>query len=330
MKISILDDYHDTVRTLPCFEKLAGHDVAIWHDHVQDNDALAERLRDTEVLVLIRERTKIRAPLLDHLPNLRLISQRSVYPHIDIDACTRLGVIVSSSQHPGTPSFATAELTWGLILAAMRQIPQQMKSLQAGAWQAGVGNTLHGKTLGIYGYGRIGKEVANYGRAFAMDVLVWAREATRAQARADGYDTAPSKAAFFEQCDVITLHMRLVDATRHIVTAADLARMKPTALLVNTSRAPLIEPGALVEALRAGRPGLAAVDVYEDEPLRDTQHPLLNMPNVVCTPHLGYVSREEYQVQFSDIFDQIAAYAAGAPINVVNPDVLMRARKDRR
>jgi D-3-phosphoglycerate dehydrogenase len=330
MKISILDDYHDTVRTLPCFEKLTGHDVAIWHDHVQDNDALAARLRDTEVLVLIRERTKIRAPLLDHLPNLRLISQRSVYPHIDIDACTRLGVIVSSSQHPGTPSFATAELTWGLILAAMRQIPQQMKSLQAGAWQAGVGNTLHGKTLGIYGYGRIGKEVANYGRAFAMDVLVWAREATRAQARADGYDTAPSKAAFFEQCDVITLHMRLVDATRHIVTAADLARMKPTALLVNTSRAPLIEPGALVEALRAGRPGLAAVDVYEDEPLRDTQHPLLNMPNVVCTPHLGYVSREEYQVQFSDIFDQIAAYAAGAPINVVNPDVLMRARKDRR
>jgi D-3-phosphoglycerate dehydrogenase len=329
MKISILDDYHDTVRTLPCFEKLAGHDVTVWNDHTQDNETLAARLRDAEVLVLIRERTKIRAPLLDRLPNLRLISQRSVYPHIDIDACTRLGVIVSSSQHPGTPSFATAELTWALILAAMRQIPQQMKSLQAGAWQIGVGNTLHGKTLGIYGYGRIGKEVAGYGRAFSMDVLVWAREATRAQARADGYDTAPDKAAFFERCDVITLHMRLVDATRHIVTSADLARMKPTALLVNTSRAPLIEPGALVDALRAGRPGMAAVDVYEDEPLRDTQHPLLCMPNVVCTPHIGYVSREEYEVQFSDIFDQIAAYAADTPINVVNPDVLTHARKHR-
>jgi D-3-phosphoglycerate dehydrogenase len=327
MKISILDDYHDTVRTLPCFEQLAGHEVTVWNDHMQDTDTLAARLRDAEVLVLIRERTKIREPLLDRLPNLRLISQRSVYPHIDIDACTRLGVIVSSSQHPGSPSYATAELTWALILAAVRQIPQQMAALQAGQWQSGVGSTLRGKMLGIFGYGRIGAVVAGYGRAFGMNVLVWAREATRAQARADGYDTAPSKQAFFEQCDVISLHMRLVDATRHIVTAADLARMKPTALMVNTSRAPLIEPGALAAALRAGRPGMAAIDVYEDEPLRDTGHPLLNMPNVVCTPHIGYVSREEYQVQFTDIFDQIAAYGAGAAINVVNPDVLSRARK---
>jgi D-3-phosphoglycerate dehydrogenase len=322
MKISILDDYHDTVRTLDCFATLAGHDVTIWNDHVQDVDALAQRLRDAEALVLIRERTQIRAPLLERLPKLKLISQRSVYPHIDIDACTRLGVVVSSSQHAGTPSYATAEMTWGLILAAMRKIPQQMASLKAGAWQIGVGTTLRGKTLGIYGYGRIGSVVAGYGRAFGMNVLVWARPPSLAAARSDGYAAAASKDAFFAACDVISLHMRLVPATRHIVTAADLARMKPTALLVNTSRAPLIEPDALVNALRAGRPGMAAIDVYEQEPVRDTAHPLLAMPNVVCTPHLGYVTREEYEVQFTDIFEQIVAYAAGAPINVVNPDVL--------
>jgi len=328
MRIAILDDYHDTVRTLPCFAKLKGQDVTIWNDHVQDDDKLAERLKDIEALVLIRERTKIRQPLLDRLPKLRLISQRSVYPHIDIADCTRLGIVVSSSQHPGTPSYATAELTWGLILAAMRQIPQQMASLKAGTWQIGVGSTLREKTLGIFGYGRIGKAVAEYGRAFGMNVLVWAREATREKARAEGWTTARSKEAFFETSDIITLHMRLVDATRHIVAAADLARMKPTALMVNTSRAPLIEPGALVSALKAGRPGMAAVDVYEEEPLRDTTHPLLNMPNVVCTPHLGYVSREEYEIQFTDIFDQIVAFAEGHPINVVNPDVL--ASKTRR
>ena len=193
MKISILDDYHDTLRSLGCFTKLAGHDVTIWNDHVQDTNALAERLKDTEVLVLIRERTKIRTPLLERLPNLRLISQRSVYPHIDIDACTRLGVIVSSNQHPGSPSYATAELTWRLVLAAMRQIPQQMSALRAGKWQLGVGSTLRGKTLGIYGYGRIGSVVAGYGRAFGMNVSVWARETSLARARADGYAAARSK-----------------------------------------------------------------------------------------------------------------------------------------
>jgi D-3-phosphoglycerate dehydrogenase len=322
MKISILDDYHDTLRTLSCFAKLKGHDVTIWNDHVEDTDTLAERLRDTEALVLIRERTKIRSALLERLPKLKLISQRSVYPHIDVEACTRLGIILSSSQHPGVPSHATAEITWALILAAIRQIPQQMASLQAGRWQMGVGTTLRGKTLGIYGYGRIGGVVAGYGRAFGMNVLVWARPATLAAARADGYATAASKAAFFADCDVISLHMRLVEATRGIVTAADLKRMKPTALLVNTSRAPLIEPGALVAALRRGRPGMAAVDVYEDEPVLDPNHPLLQMPNVVCTPHIGYVTREEYEAQFVDIFDQITAYAAGTPINVINPDAL--------
>jgi D-3-phosphoglycerate dehydrogenase len=322
MKISVLDDYHDTVRTLTCFGKLAGHDVTIWNDHVQDVGQLAERLKDAEALVLIRERTQIRAPLIERLPKLKLISQRSVYPHIDVDACTRRGIIVSSSQHVDTPSYATAELTWGLILAAVRQIPQQMISLKAGRWQIGVGTSVRGKTLGIFGYGRIGGAVASVGKAFGMNVLVWAREASRERARADGYDTAPSKAAFFEQCDVITLHMRLVDATRGIVTAEDLARMKPAALIVNTSRAPLIAPGALVEALGKGRPGFAAIDVYEQEPVRDVHHPLLAMDNVVCTPHLGYVTREEYEIQFTDIFDQIVAYCAGNPINVVNPKVL--------
>jgi len=330
MKISILDDYHDTLRTLACFNKLAGHDVEIWNDHVQDVDALAARLKDTQALVLIRERTQIRAPLIERLPRLELISQRSVYPHIDVDACTRHGVVVSSSQHAGTPSYAAAELTWGLVLAAMRQIPQQMASLKAGHWQIGVGSSLRDKVLGIFGYGRIGSVVAGYGKAFGMQVLVWAREASLARARADGYAIAASKAAFFEQCDVISLHMRLVEATRGIVTAEDLARMKPTALIVNTSRAPLIAPGALVAALKAGRPGFAAVDVYEHEPVLDVSHPLLTMDNVVCTPHLGYVTREEYEIQFVDIFDQIIAYCAGSPINVVNRAVLespaLRAR----
>jgi D-3-phosphoglycerate dehydrogenase len=322
MKISILDDYHDTLRTLDCFAKLSGHEVEVWNDHVQEVDALAERLRETEALVLIRERTEIRAPLLRRLPKLRLISQRSVYPHIDVDACTDLGVVVSSSMHPGTPSYAAAELTWALVLAAMRQLPQQVDALKAGTWQVGVGHTLRGKTLGVYGYGRIGSVVARYGTAFGMNVWVWARSDSRERARSGGHSVAPSKKAFFSGCDVVSLHLRLVDATRGIVTAGDLAGMKPTALLVNTSRAPLIEPGALVAALQGGRPGMAAVDVYEEEPVLDGRHPLLAMENVVCTPHIGYGTREEYEVQFSDVFDQVVAYAAGMPINVVNPEVL--------
>jgi D-3-phosphoglycerate dehydrogenase / 2-oxoglutarate reductase len=327
VKVTILDDWFDTLRTLRCFEKLAGHEVTIWNDHVEEVSALAERLRETEALVLIRERTQVRAPLLERLPALRLISQRSVYPHIDVEACTRLGIVLSSNLHGDTPSYATAELTFGLILAAARQIPQQMASLRAGRWQVGLGSTLRGKTLGIYGYGRIGKVVAGYGRAFAMEVLVWAREASLARARADGYSAAASKQALFEESDVLTLHMRLVPATRGVVTRADLARMRPDAILVNTSRAGLVEPGALAAALRAGRPGMAAVDVYEEEPLRDLDHPLLQLANVVCTPHIGYGTREEWEIQFADVFDQVNAYTAGAPTNVVNPEVLQRARR---
>jgi D-3-phosphoglycerate dehydrogenase len=322
MNITILDDCFDTVRTLPCFSKLTAHHVTIWNDHVQDTDILAERLKDTEVLVLIRERTKIPAPLLERLPRLRLISQRSVYPHIDIDACIRLGIIVSSDQHTGTPSHAAAELSWALLLAAARQLPQQVAALKSGRWQIGVGTTLRGKTLGIFGYGRIGAAVAGYGRAFGMNVVAWSNPPSLERARADGYMAAASKEAFFSECDAVSLHLRLYPATRGIVTAADLARMKPDAILVNTSRAGLIEPGALVAALRAGRPGTAAVDVFEEEPVTDPTYPLLNMENVICTPHIGYVSRDEYQTQFTDIFNQIIAYVAGTPVNVVNPEVL--------
>jgi D-3-phosphoglycerate dehydrogenase len=324
MKVAILDDYFDTLRTLPCFSRLAGHEVTVWGDHCQDDDALAARLADAEALVLIRERTKISGALLERLPKLRLISQRSVHPHIDIAACTRLGVVVSSDLHPGAPSYAAAELTWGLVLAAMRRIPQEVAALKAGTWQTGLGSTLRGKRLGIYGYGRIGATVAGYGKAFGMRVWAWARPASLERAAADGVEAAPDKAAFFEESDILSLHMRLVDATRGIVTADDLARMKPSALIVNTSRADLIEPGALEAGLKAGRPGLGAVDVYEAEPIVGGGHPLLALDNAVCTPHLGYVTRDEWELQFADVFDQINAFAAGSPINVVNPEVLVR------
>ena len=319
VKVAILDDWFDTLRTLECFEKLAGHEVTVFTDHVADIDALAGRLAGFDVLVLIRERTEIRAPLLERLPNLRLISQRGVYPHIDVDACARLGITVCSNLHAGSPSFATAELTWALVLAAMRRLPQQVASLRGGHWQADVGHSLRGKTLGLYGYGRIANVVAGYGAAFGMHVLVWARPESLEQARVDGRETAATKEDFFAECDVLSLHMRLVQATRGIVTDADLARMKRSALLVNTSRAGLIEPGALVAALRSGRPGMAALDVFDEEPLRDPSHPLLNMDNVLCTPHIGYVTHEEWELQFADVFDQINAFATGAPINVVNP-----------
>jgi D-3-phosphoglycerate dehydrogenase len=323
MNITILDDYQNVVRTLDAFKKLAGHKVTIWNDHTENIDVLAERLKDTEALVLIRERTPVRTPLLERLDKLRLISQHSVYPHIDVDTCTRRGVVLSSNMHPGRPSYATAELTWGLVIAALRHIPQEVAALKAGRWQSTIGTTLRGRTLGVYGYGRIGAVIAGYGKAFGMKVLVWGREASLTRARADGYTPARSREAFFGESDVLTLHLRLNDATRGIVTAADLARMKPTALLVNTSRAGLIEPGALANALKAGRPGRAAVDVYEQEPVLDARHPLLDLENAVCTPHIGYVERDAYEAQFGGAFDQILAYLDGKPVNVVNPEALV-------
>ena len=320
MRVAILDDWHDTLRHLPSFSKLDDHHVEIWNDHVEDEDILVRRLAEVEALVLIRERSRIQASLLDRLPKLRLISQRSVYPHVDVPACTRNGVLLCSNLHSDTPSYAAAELTWALVLAAARQLPAQFASLRAGQWIAGVGHTLRGKVLGIYGWGRIGEVVAGYGRAFGMEVLVWAREASRERARSQGWSVAGSKEAFFASCDVVSLHMRLVPAMRGTVTGADLALMKPTAVIVNTSRAGLIEPGALVAALEAGRPGMAAVDVFETEPLRNAADPLINLPNVVATPHIGYVTQEEFDLQFADVFDQINAFAAGSPINMINPE----------
>lgn len=327
MNVTVLDDYQNIVHTLDAYKKMKDHKVTIWNDHTKDVDVLAERLKDTEALVLIRERTPIRAPLIERLPKLRLISQRSVFPHIDVDALTRRGIVLSSDQHPGKPSFATAELTWGLVIAAMRHIPQETAALKAGKWQSTVGTGLRGRNLGIFGYGRIGAAVASYGRAFGMNVSVWGREGSRTRAQADGFAAAASREAFFENSDVISLHLRLVDGTRGIVTAEDLGRMKSTALIVNTSRAGLIAPGALVESLKKGRPGMAAVDVYEEEPVIGANHPLLQMDNVVATPHLGYVERDGYESQFTSSFEQVLAFAAGKPINVMNPEVLGKLRK---
>ncbi|MFO0686059.1 MAG: D-2-hydroxyacid dehydrogenase family protein [Sandaracinus sp.] len=327
MKIHILDDVFDVLRTLPCFAKLAEHDVTIWNDHTDDQDELARRLADADCVVLIRERTALRAPLLERLPKLRLVSQRSVYPHIDVEACTRLGIVVSSNMHPGTPSYAAAELTWTLVLAATRRLPDQVAALRAGRWQAGLGHTLRDQTLAIHGYGRIGSTVAGYGRAFGMRVRVWAREAARERARTDGHALAESQEDLYAHADVLSLHLRLVPETRGIVRAEHLALMKPSALLVNTSRAGLITPGALVAALDRGRPGLAAVDVFEKEPvLAPHEDPIASHPRVLATPHVGYVTFEEYELQFADVFDQIVAYDRGTPVHVVNPGVLDHRR----
>jgi D-3-phosphoglycerate dehydrogenase len=322
MNIAILDDYQDTIRTLDCFQKIAHHEVTIWNDHTKDIETLANRLQNTEALTLLRERTPIREALVNKLDRLRIVSQVSVYPHIDVDACTRRGIVVSSDTSTHV-SYATAELTWGLIVASLRRIPQEMAALKAGRWQTStVGLCLRGRTLGIYGYGRVGRVVAGYGRAFGMNVQIWGRESTIAKARADGYAIAESKEKFLADSDVLSLHVRLLDETRGMVSASDLALMQPSSLLVNTSRSGLIQPGALEQALKAGRPGMAAVDVYEEEPVLAARHPLLSMDNVVCTPHLGYVAREELERMFSKIFDQILAYEKGSPINVVNPEVL--------
>jgi D-3-phosphoglycerate dehydrogenase len=330
MRVAILDDYLDTVRTLSVFPRLADHEVTVWRDHVQDEDVLAERLAETEILVPIRERMQITGALLERLPKLRLISQRGSWPHIDVGACTRLGIVVSSDVHPGAPSHSTVELTWGLVLAAARRLPEQVAALKAGTWQTATGTTLHGKRLGIYGYGRIGAAVAAVGRAFGMDVWTLSRPASLERAAAEGVRAAPDREAFFAESDVLCLHLKLVDATRGIVTAADLARMKPTSILVNTSRAGLIAPGVLETALRAGRPGQAAVDVYDTEPVVGGDHPLLALDNAICTPHLGYVTAEELELIFTVVVDQIAAFAAGEPINVVNPDALRGDRRARR
>ena len=323
MKIAIIDDYQDAFRRLDCAKKLAGHELVAYTDTEKDPVKLAARLQDAEVLVLTQQRSKMPRAVIGKLPKLKLISQTGRNAnHIDIAACTEKGIVVSAGGG-GNPT-PTAELAWGLIIAALRRIPQEVRRLQDGKWQGSVGTGLAGKTLGIYAYGRIGSLVAQVGKAFGMRVVCWGREGSTAKARAAGYEVAANREAFFAESDVISLHLPLNDGTRGIVTAADLARMKTTALIVNTSRAPIIAKDALVNALKAGRPGRAAIDVYEDEPVMGAAHPLIGMDNVVCTPHLGYVEEGTYESYYGTAVEQILAFIAGKPVNVANPDALKK------
>lgn len=331
MNIIILDDYQDTVRKLRCATRLQELNAKVFTNTVKGLGQLSIRLRDAEVLVAIRERTQFNRQLLEKLPKLRLIAQTGrVGPHIDVEACTRLGIAVAEGV--GSP-YAPAELTWALIMAAMRRLPQYIGNLKHGAWQQsglksasmppnfGIGMLLRGKVLGIWGYGKIGALVAGYGRAFGMDVRIWASDESRERARAEGYPVFESRHQLFEQSDVLSVHLRLSDRTRHVVTLADLGRMKTTALFVNTSRAELLEDAALVAALNRGRPGMAAVDVFENEPILQG-HPLLRLENAVCTPHIGYVEQDNYELYFGAAFDNVVAFVNGQPTNIVNPDAL--------
>lgn len=331
MNIIILDDYQDAVRKLRCAAKLDALNAKVFTNTVKGTGQLAVRLRDAEVLVLIRERTHFPRQLLEKLPRLKLIAQTGrVGSHIDVEACTRLGIAVAEGV--GSP-IAPAELTWALIMASMRRLPQYIGNLKHGAWQQsglkalsmppnfGLGMVLRGKTLGLWGYGKIGKLVAGYGRAFGMQVLVWGSEGSRLAAQSDGYQAAESREGFFENSDVLSLHLRLNDATRGLVTPDDLARMKPTALFVNTSRAELVADGALVSALNRGRPGMAAIDVFESEPILQG-HPLLRLENAVCTPHIGYVEQDSYELYFDAAFDNVLNFIKSEPSNIVNPEAL--------
>ena len=321
MQVHILDDWFDTLRTLPCFSKLEGHDITVWTDHEPDATKLAQRVQAAECLVLFRERTRITAELLNQLPNLKLISQRSVYPHVDVEACTHNGVMLCSNMHSDTPSYAAAEHTLALILASYRQIPAQTASLKAGAWQSGVGRTLRGKTIGLYGHGRIANAVATYAKALGVKVQYWGSEQGRARALGQGETVPESREAFFKTSDIVSLHVRLKPETRGIITADDLSHMSARSLLVNTSRSGLIAPGVLETEITKGRIQ-AAVDVFDTEPMVDKNSILATHPNVLATPHIGYVTEDEFDLQFSDIFDQVNAYANGTPIHVINPAVI--------
>ncbi len=335
MNIVILDDYQDVVRKLDCAAKLADYPFKVYNNTIKGLGQLSVRLRDADVVVLIRERTPITRQLVEKLPRLKLIAQTGrIGNHIDLAACTARGIAVAEGT--GSP-VAPAELTWALIMAALRRLPQYIGNLKHGAWQQsglksaamppnfGLGTVLRGKTLGIWGYGKIGQLVAGYGRAFGMQVLVWGRDASRARAVQDGHAAAASREEFFQRSDVLTLHLRLNDATRGIVTAADLAQMKPTALLVNTSRAELLEPEALINGLNRGRPGLAAIDVFESEPILQG-HALLRLENCICTPHIGYVEQESYELYFGSAFDNVLSFLRGTPTNIANPDALLVQR----
>ena len=335
MNIVILDDYQDAVRKLNCASKLEAYPAKVFTNTIKGTGQLAVRLNDVEILVLIRERTHITRSLIEKLPRLRMISQTGkVGSHIDMAACTERGIAVAEGA--GSP-VAPAELTWALIMAAMRRVPQYVSHLKHGAWQQsglksasmpanfGLGNVLRGKTLGIWGYGKIGQLIAGYGKAFGMRVLLWGSEASRQRATNDGLNVAESRESFFEQSDVLSLHLRLSDQTRGIVTSQDLNRMKTTALLVNTSRAELLEPDALIAGLNRGRPGMAAIDVFESEPILQG-HALLRLENCVCTPHIGYVEQDSYELYFGTAFDNVVNYIKGTPTNIVNPGALQMRR----
>ncbi|WP_236173553.1 D-2-hydroxyacid dehydrogenase family protein [Pseudomonas pseudonitroreducens] len=325
MNIVIPDDYQDVIRTLDCYARLAGHTVRVLHDlGPATPDELAARFADADALVLTRERTRIDAELLDRLPKLKLISQTGkVSSHLDLDACTARGIVVTEGR--GSP-VAPAELAWSLILTARRQLVPAIEAFKAGQWQVNLGQAVAGQTLGIWGYGKIGQRLARYAQAFDMPVLVWGSENSRAAAVADGHRAATSRTAFFAEADILSLNLRLSESTRHGVTFEDLAGMKPSALLVNISRAELLAPGALLQALDAGRPGYAAVDVFEQEPLLGVDNPLLNHPRALCTPHLGYVEKNGYELYFGDAFDNLLAFFAGAPKSVANPQALEASR----
>ena len=326
MRIVIPDDYQDCVRQLKCFANLAGHEVTVFNDTVKDTQALAARFANAQAIVLTRERTRITAELLAQLPHLKIISQTGkIASHVDVAACTQRGIAVADGSGTGA---ATAELTWALMLASRRNLVAEVNRLHGGLWQGSVGQQLQGQRLSIWSYGRIGQQIAAYGKAFGMRVWVWGGAGSCAQAQADGFERAPSREAFFAESDVLSLHVRLSPQTRGMVTAADLARMKPSALLVNTSRAELIEPNALVLALQRGSPGFAAVDVYEDEPVLGAAHPLLQLPNALCTPHLGYVEADNYERYFGLAFENILHFAAGHATGLVNPEVMAQGSRN--
>lgn len=327
MKITILDDYQHIIRRLDCYSLLEGQEVQVWHHTEKDPAILAQNLKDTAILVLTRERTAIGESLLALLPGLRLISQTGkISNHLDLAACTRHGVAVAEGA--GSP-IAPAELTWALIMNTVRQIPNAIEGMKRGLWQTNIGATTHGKTIGIWGYGKIGQRVAAYARAFGAKVVVWGSESSRAKAVSDGFDRATTGEAFFSAADIVTLHLRLTDTTRGIVKAGDLALMKPDAVLVNTARAELVEEGALLACLRQGRPGFAGLDVFETEPIYDKDYPLLALPNVVCTPHLGYVEKNSYELYFGKAFENVMNYIHGNPTNIANPEVLDRTDERR-
>ena len=321
MKIAVIDDYQNALKTLKCFSKLSGHEVVVYTDPETDLTKIAERLKDADAVILTQQRTYFPRALIEKLPKLELIGQTGrAATHVDLAACTEKGIIVSAGG-AGNPN-ATAELTWGLILSALRNLPFEVRRFKEGHWQSTLGIGVNGKTLGIYAYGKIGSIVAAAGRAFGAKVACWGREGSTARAKAAGFEVAKSREEFFSDADIVSLHLPLNKDTRGIVTRDDLARMKPSALIVNASRAGLIADGALVEALKSGRPGMAAVDVYEQEPVLNANHPLLKMDNVICTPHLGYVTRESYEEYYAVVVDDIVAFAAGKPSNVLNPEAI--------